>query len=101
MKVLDDYVDTHSDAYKRNYEAMQKVNENLDKVTRDTMSVDTKEREKAKSKGKLLPRERINALVDPGTPFLELSQLAGHNLLEKGSIPSGNLITGIGVVNGR
>ena len=65
------------------------------------MFVDTKEREKAKAKGKLLPRERINALVDPGTPFLELSQLAGHNLLEKGSIPSGNLVTGVGVVNGR
>ena len=32
------------------------------------------------SRGKMLPRERIRELLDPGSPFLELSQLAGHNL---------------------
>lgn len=36
--------------------------------------------ERHRSRGKLLPRDRITALLDPGSPFLELSQLAGHQL---------------------
>lgn len=51
-----------------------------------------------KSRGKLLARERIDGLVDPGTPFLELSQLAGHEMY--GDVPSGGIVTGIGRVNG-
>ena len=42
-----------------------------------------------KSRGKLMPRDRISALLDPGSPFLELSQLAGHQLYGK----SGHCIT--------
>ena len=51
-------------------------------------------------RGKLLPRERINELLDPGTPFLEVGQLAGHGLYED-EVPSGGLIVGIGMVEGR
>lgn len=53
---------------------------------------------KHKSRGKLLARERIDNLVDPGTPFLELSTLAGHQMY--GDVPSGGVITGIGRVSG-
>ncbi|CAL8108326.1 unnamed protein product [Calicophoron daubneyi] len=52
------------------------------------------------SRGKLLPRERLDRLLDPGTPFLELSQLAGYELYGEESVPAGGIITGIGRVNG-
>lgn len=48
------------------------------------------------SKGKLLVRERINALLDPGTPFLELSQLAAYEMYGADEVPSAGIITGIG-----
>ena len=51
-------------------------------------------------RGKLLPRERIHNLVDVGSPFLEISQLAAQNMYE-GAAPSAGLITGIGRVSGR
>lgn len=67
------------------------------------MAIDKAYREKAKKRDKLQTRERINAILDKGTPFLEMSQLAGYNTLAKGteSVPSGNIITGIGMVNGK
>ncbi|XP_031848193.1 methylcrotonyl-CoA carboxylase subunit 2 isoform X2 [Nomia melanderi] len=51
-------------------------------------------------KGKLLPRERIDTLLDKTSPFLEFSQLAGFELYEKEEVPAGGLITGIGRVAG-
>ena len=51
------------------------------------------------SRGKLLPRERINQLLDPGSPFLELSLLAGYQLYDE-NIPAGGIITGIGLIHG-
>ena len=51
-------------------------------------------------RGKLLPRDRVHTLLDPGTPFLELSQLAGHGM-HGGEVPGGGLITGVGRVAGR
>ncbi|CAN0846448.1 Methylcrotonoyl-CoA carboxylase beta chain, mitochondrial [Linum grandiflorum] len=53
-----------------------------------------------RSRNKLLPRERIDKLLDPGSSFLELSQLAGHELYDD-SLPSGGIVTGIGPVHGR
>ena len=59
---------------------------------------------KAKSrhleKGKMLVRDRINLLLDSGSPFLELSQLAGYNLYGEDSVPAGGIVTGIGRVAG-
>ncbi|WJX50506.1 methylcrotonoyl-CoA carboxylase [Trifolium repens] len=52
------------------------------------------------SRNKLLPRQRIHLLLDPGSSFLELSQLAGHELYEE-PLPSGGVVTGIGPVHGR
>ncbi|HTK00768.1 MAG TPA: carboxyl transferase domain-containing protein [Bordetella sp.] len=51
------------------------------------------------SRGKLLPRERVEHLLDPGTPFLELSPLAAHGMYD-GDAPAAGLITGIGRVSG-
>ncbi len=57
-------------------------------------------RQRHLSRGKLLPRERVERLLDPGSPFLELSPLAGFNLY-RDEVPSGGIITGIGRVSGR
>ncbi len=51
-------------------------------------------------RGKLLPRERIEALLDPGTPFLELSQFAAHGMYGD-EVPAAGILTGIGRVSGR
>ncbi len=53
-----------------------------------------------RERGKLLARERIDLLVDPGSPFLELSPLAAWDMYE-GDAPSAGIVTGIGVVGGR
>jgi 3-methylcrotonyl-CoA carboxylase beta subunit len=52
------------------------------------------------TRSKLVARERVNSLLDPGTPFLEVGQLAGLEMYES-SVPSGGIITGIGIVAGR
>ena len=52
------------------------------------------------SRGKLLARDRVNALLDPGTPFLEFSQLAAHGMYG-GAVPSAGVVTGIGRVSGH
>jgi len=57
-------------------------------------------RRRHKERGKLLARERIDALVDPGTAFLELSPLAAYGLYDDGA-PSAGIVTGIGSVHGR
>ena len=56
-------------------------------------------RERHVSRGKILPRERVSRLLDPGSPFLEVGMLAGHEMYED-NIPSAGIVTGIGVVNG-
>src|SRR5690606_7261398 len=52
------------------------------------------------ARGKLLPRERIRRLLDPGSPFLELSQLAAHGMYDD-DVPAAGIITGIGRISGR
>ena len=56
--------------------------------------------EKHRSRGKALPRERISAICDQGTPFLELSPLAAYDLYD-GKAASAGMITGVGVVHGK
>ena len=52
------------------------------------------------SRGKLLPRQRINELLDPGSPFLEIAPLAAHDMYS-GKVPAAGVIAGIGLVEGR
>lgn len=52
------------------------------------------------ARGKLLPRERIEVLIDPGSPFLELSQLAAHEVYSE-QVPAAGIITGVGRVSGQ
>ncbi|KAG6817880.1 hypothetical protein H0H87_001712 [Tephrocybe sp. NHM501043] len=60
----------------------------------------TKAAERMRSKGKKLPRERLGLLLDPHTPFLELSPLAAHEVYSE-DIPGAGIITGIGRISGR
>ena len=57
-------------------------------------------RERHKARGKLLPRERVERLLDPGTAFLELSPLAAHGCYD-GEAPGASIVTGVGRVAGR
>jgi 3-methylcrotonyl-CoA carboxylase beta subunit len=59
-----------------------------------------KSRERHVSRGKLLPRDRVERLLDPGSPFLEIGQLAACDLY-KGEVPGAGMIAGIGRVSGR
>ncbi|KAJ2972926.1 hypothetical protein NUW58_g9075 [Xylaria curta] len=59
-----------------------------------------KAREKHIARKKMLPRDRVTALIDPGTTFMELSPLAGHELYPEADVPAGGIITGVGVVEG-
>ena len=54
-----------------------------------------------RSRNKMLPRERMEALCDPGTPMLELSALAGFDKDETKNVPSGGIVTAIGRVAGQ
>ncbi|KAF8064551.1 Mccc2 [Scenedesmus sp. PABB004] len=53
------------------------------------------------ARGKALPRARVAALLDPGSPFLELSPLAGRALYGDEDVPAGGVVTGIGLIHGR
>src|SRR6188472_971213 len=57
-------------------------------------------RKKHTDRGKLLARDRVDALLDPGSPFLELSALAATGMYDD-AVPSAGIVTGIGVVSGR
>ena len=57
-------------------------------------------REKHIARKKMLPRDRVAALIDPGTSFLELSTLAGHEVYPEAEVPAGGIITGVGVIEG-
>ena len=59
-----------------------------------------KARQKHLERRKMLVRDRITALVDPGSSFLELSALAGHDLYPGDDVAAGGIVTGIGSVEG-
>ena len=70
------------------------------KVAQAALGGNEKSRERHTSRGKLLPRERVERLLDPGSPFLEIGQLAACDLYD-GEVPGAGIITGIGRVSGR
>lgn len=70
------------------------------KVAEAALGGNEKSRERHTSRGKLLPRDRVERLLDPGSPFLEIGQLAACDLYH-GEVPGAGIITGIGRVSGR
>lgn len=84
-----------------NASEMSKLVSELRKITNDVLTGGgPKAIERHTSRGKLLARERINRLVDTGSPFLELSTLAGYQLYGDEVVNSGGIITGVGRVCG-
>src|SRR5579875_4044151 len=94
-------IDTRSETFRRNRETMQTLVADLRAlVARISEGGGTQARERHLSRGKMLPRERVRRLLDPGTPFLELSQLAAYGVYDE-EVPAAGIITGIGSVSGR
>jgi 3-methylcrotonyl-CoA carboxylase beta subunit len=94
-------IDTSSAAYKRNYEVNAALAAELrDRVAKAQLGGPERSRERHVKRGKLLPRDRVDTLTDPGSPFLELSPLAADGLYD-GDAPAAGIITGVGRVSGR
>jgi 3-methylcrotonyl-CoA carboxylase beta subunit len=94
-------LDTESREFADNTEAMKGLVADLRAKLEAAMQGGSEEaRTRHVTRGKLLARDRINLLLDPGTPFLELSPLAAHGMYG-GDVHSASVITGIGRVSGR
>jgi 3-methylcrotonyl-CoA carboxylase beta subunit len=101
ISVLPSVVDPFSEEYKENARQMGEVMMKLEELTRKIHEGGPpKAREKHIARKKMLPRDRVIALIDPGTSFLELSALAGHELYPEAEVPAGGIITGVGVIEG-
>jgi 3-methylcrotonyl-CoA carboxylase beta subunit len=102
LSIIPNNVDTTSDVYKSNHAAMGELVTDLDALhARIALGGPEKARLRHISKGKMLPRDRIGALLDPASPFIELSTQAGWGMYgAEDEVPAGGLITGIGNVQG-
>lgn len=100
MSVLDSAVDTRSKEFAANKERMRALVDDLRaRVAEAAKGGPAHARERHLSRDKLLPRARIEGLLDPGSPFLELSQLAAHGMYGE-EVPAAGIITGIGRISG-
>lgn len=100
MSPIRSQLDVRGAEYARNAAAMQALVADLRaKVAHVKEGGGPRARERHLGRGKLLPRERVQGLLDPGSPFLELSQLAAHGVYDE-PIPSAGIVTGIGRVSG-
>jgi 3-methylcrotonyl-CoA carboxylase beta subunit len=101
MSILRSTLDTGSESFSANAASMATLVADLEKTIALVEQGGGKDaRDKHLARNKLLPRERVRALIDPGSPFLELSQLAAHGLYG-GEVPCAGIISGIGRVSGR
>ncbi|EGR30836.1 propionyl- carboxylase beta chain, putative [Ichthyophthirius multifiliis] len=100
--ILQADLDKDSEIYKQNISQIEKINQEFDFTIQKILKGGPKTaHDKLKERKKLSARERISKLLDPGSPFLELSQLAGFELYEKEEVPSGGIITGIGLIQNK
>lgn len=94
-------INTKSAAFAENAEHMQvQVDDLREKIAKIKQGGGEKSNKRHTDRGKLLPRERINNLLDPGSPFLEISQLAAWEVYED-YVPAAGVIAGIGRVAGQ
>ena len=101
MKVFKSKIDPDTEGFKNNFQYHQNLAQQL-KNDLAKVSEGGKEfsRQLHQSRGKLLPRERVNRLLDSGSPFLEISPMAAYGLYEN-EVPAAGIICGIGRVGGR
>ncbi|HEX7370814.1 MAG TPA: carboxyl transferase domain-containing protein [Rhodanobacteraceae bacterium] len=101
MPVITSRIDSKSDTFRDNAAHLRKLTDELKAtLARTAQGGGEKARAKHTGRGKLLPRERLRALLDPGSPFLELSPLAAHGMYDDAA-PAAGLIAGIGRVDGN
>ena len=101
MFKLETKINTNSDEFKKNKEEFLKLLNKYKQIHRETIKGGPEKAvNRHKERGKLLARERIDKLIDPNTPFLELSTLAAYGIFDNGH-PSAGIVTGIGVIHGR
>ncbi len=100
MPQLRSQLNPRSADFQANAAAMHVLVDDLKAVTRQT-TAGGGDAAKAKhvARGKLLPRDRVQTLLDPGSPFLELSPMAAYNMYDNAA-PAAGVITGIGRING-
>src|SRR5579863_6256365 len=100
MPVITTALDHRSDAFRANDRAMRAIVADL----REKSAVigeggDAVARQRHEGRGKMLVRERVRLLIDPGSPFLELSAFAAYGMYD-GAVPAAGLVTGIGRIAG-
>lgn len=101
MAILSTSINTADKTFEENRAHMQAQVDDLSHVVKKLRAGGGEKAAKRHTdRGKLLPRDRLNALLDPGSPFLELSQLAAYNVYED-DVPCAGIITGIGRVAGQ
>jgi 3-methylcrotonyl-CoA carboxylase beta subunit len=101
MKALRSHANPGSEEFRSNHAANQALIDDLSaQLERVAKGGGERARERHVGRGKLLPRERVDRLLDPGAPFLECSALAAHGLYDD-EAPGAGIITGIGRVSGR
>ncbi|SMF78084.1 carboxyl transferase domain-containing protein [Allosphingosinicella indica] len=101
MTILTSKIDEASDAYRANAAHNRALAEELRaRVVVSARGGPDKHRDRHVSRGKLLPRDRVTRLLDPGSPFLEIGQLAACDMYG-GEAPGAGMIAGIGRVSGR
>ena len=101
MPVLKSTLDTASAAFGDNRRAMEALVAELREKTADAaLGGPERSRERHLARGKLLPRDRVEKLLDPGTPFLEIGALAANGMYDD-QAPGAGVITGVGRVEGR
>jgi len=101
VKALASHIHTDSEEYRKNYarykELLRELREQLDRLPG---AEDSPDMVRHRKRNKMLPRERIERLIDPDSAFLELSPMAAYGLYG-GDIRSAGIVTGIGSINGK
>ncbi len=101
MPIIETKLNPRSDDFRANTAALEALVADLRaKVEKLALGGGQAARDKHTGRGKLLPRERIEKLLDPGTPFLEFSQLAAYGMYHNDA-PGAGVITGIGRIAGQ
>ncbi|AQT11134.1 acyl-CoA carboxylase subunit beta [Pseudomonas protegens] len=102
MPVIQSQLDPHGPQFAQNRAAMLAGLQQLQELQQNLLAKAAEAKAKFDRRGQLLPRERLNLLLDPGAPFLELASLAGYKLHDDkdGTQAGGGLIAGIGYVCG-
>ena len=101
MDVIESHIDNSGKEYKENFAHYEKLVKDLkDKIMVASKGGGEERIKLHKSRNKMLVRERIDALLDPDTPFMEFNSLAGFDMYEN-KAPCAGIVTGIGIVHGR